>query len=381
VTTPPAFRADFPVFEATAYLNTATMAAGSRRVRAVLDEALDAWQAGRFHWPDAEAAGEDARRSFAALIGAEADCIAVTNAASAAAGIVAAQLPPGTPGENVLVGESEFASNFLPWAGLRGRGYEVRLVPSRDGGFRTEDFARLSDGGTRLIAVSAVQSATGYRADLGALADIAARFGAWLVTDASQAVGAIPIDVVADGIDALFTCNHKFLLGMRGLGYLYVRREHLSQWEPVAPGWRAARDPLGSFYGPDAELSSTASRLDGSLAWFNALADREALRMLEALGWEHVFSRNAELTAHLVQSLRDAGHRVPFTESERGTIVSISVPDAAAVRERLAGAGVEAALRAGQLRIAVHAYNDEADIERLVAALGHGTGAGRTGDR
>jgi len=367
---PRAARALFPVFERTAYLNTATFAPGSLPARQALDGALARWLDGSFDWVGAENATDDLRRSFAALVGADADEVSVNNAASTGAGVVAAQLPAAARGENVVVGAGEFTSNFLPWIGLGHRGYEVRTVEGRDGAFRPEDFAARCDGGTRLVAVSAVQSASGYRADLGALSEIARRSGAWLVVDASQAAGAVPLDVRRDGVDALFSCNQKFLLGARGLGYLYVRRERLGAFRPIAPGWRAAREPMASFYGPEVELSPTASRLDASLGWLSVLADRESFRLIESLGRERIHERNAALADHLAGALRARRLGAPFAGSERSTIVSIPVADPEATRQRLAEAGVVAALRAGRLRFSVHFYNDETDVDRALRAIG-----------
>ena len=364
-----AARAQFPVFERTAYLNTATHAPGSLPARDAMVAALARWLEGSFDWVAAESAGEEARRCFAALIGAGEDEVSLNNSASTGAGVVAAQFPPAAAGENVLVGAGEFTSNFLPWSGLARRGYEVRHVQGRDGAFRPEDFEARRDGGTRLIAVSAVQSASGYRADLGALSALARRSGAWLVVDASQAVGAVPLDVRRDGVDALFACNHKFLLGTRGLGYLYVKRERLAGLQPITPGWRAAREPMKSFYGPVVELSETASRLDTSLAWFNALADRESFRLLESVGRERIQERNAALVELLVEALQGRGFSTPFSGSERSTIVSIPVSEPEVTRDRLAAAGVVAVLRAGRLRLSVHFYNDEEDIERAVREI------------
>jgi selenocysteine lyase/cysteine desulfurase len=364
-----AARALFPVFEDTAYLDTATFAPGSQPARQAVETALAAWLDGSFDWVAAEKAGEDARRSFAALIGADEDEVSLNNAASTGAGVIAAQLPRAGQGENVVVGATEFTSNFLPWAGLSRSGYEVRHVPGRDGGFRPEDFEARCDGGTRLIAVSAVQSASGYRVDLRALAAIARRSAAWLVVDASQAAGAVPLDVRRDGIDALFAANHKFLLGARGLGYLFLRREHLEGAIPITPGWRAGREPMESFYGPAVQLSGTASRLDMSLAWFNALADRESFRLMESVGHERIHERNARLTEALAEALEARGFSLPFSGSERSTIVSIPVEDPEATRSRLAAAGVVAALRGGRLRLSVHFYNDESDLERAMRKL------------
>lgn len=163
------------------------------------ERAAHLWSTGRFDWMEAERAGEDSRAMFAQIVGASPAEVAIVPAVSSAAGIIAASMPPAGPGENIVVAESEFSSNYFPWLLLRERGYEVRPVSSVDGAFSAD--AHVADGGTRLIAASAVQAATGYRVDLAALSRVAARSGAWLFVDACQAAGAVPIDVVRDGVD------------------------------------------------------------------------------------------------------------------------------------------------------------------------------------
>jgi len=237
----------FPGLKDTIYLNTATMNVGCAPARAAYERAVERWSAGRFDWMEAERAGEDAREVFAQIVGAHPEEVAIVPAVSTAAGIVAANLPPGKRGENVVVAEDEFSSNYFPWLLLRARGYEVRAVPPTGDGVSAEAFGEVVDGGTRLIAVSAVHSPNGYRADLPALSRVAARSGAWFFVDACQAAGAVPLDVARDGVDFLAAASHKFLLGSRGMGYLYVRRALLDRIRPIVPGWKAARKPVESF--------------------------------------------------------------------------------------------------------------------------------------
>jgi selenocysteine lyase/cysteine desulfurase len=186
----------------------------------------------------------------------------------------------------------EFASNYYPWVLLRERGYEIRTVPFRDDGVSTEAYAAAADGGTRLIAVSAVHSPNGFRTDLASLSQVAARSGAWLFVDACQAAGAVPLDV-RDGVDFLAASSHKFLLGSRGMGYLYVRPQLIDRIQPIFPGWKAARKPLEAFLGPKMDLSPTASKLDTSLIWFAALAEQASLGLFGRFGIEAILERNA----------------------------------------------------------------------------------------
>jgi selenocysteine lyase/cysteine desulfurase len=363
-------RALFPGLRDKIYMNTATMNVGCTPAREAYERAVDGWSAGRFDWLDAERAGDDARSLFAEIVGASAEDVALIPAVSAAAGTVAANMPAAKRGENVVVAEREFSSNFFPWLLLRERGYDVRMVPVTGDTIPADSYAAVADAGTRLIAVSAVQSATGYRADLGGLSKVAARSGAWFFVDACQAAGAVDVDVVRDNVDFLAAASHKFLLGSRGMGYLYVRRALIEHIHPVLPGWKAARKPFESFYGPTMELSPTASKLDTSLAWFAALADRAALGLFRRFGIHAVLERNARLSARLHDALiaRLPDFR-PFAEQHRSPIVSVPVKDTDATMARLRTANVVASVRAGRVRLSLHLYNLDEEIETVVGLL------------
>lgn len=354
----------FPDLNGTVYLNTANNAVGCKASRDAYESVVGLWASGKFDWTHAEVAGEAARASFARIVGASPDEIAIVPAVSAAAGLVAANMPDAKPGENVVVTADDFTSNLFPWMMLKARGYDVRAVPS------PEAYASAADGGTRLIAVSAVHSSTGYRADLAAIGAIAAKSGAWFFVDASQAAGSVALDVKRDKIDLLAAASYKFLLGSRGVGYLYVRRGLLEKIRPIGPGWKAARMPLESFYGPNMDLSPTASRLDTSLAWFAALAERESLGLFERLGLGNVLERNAMLSRYLHDALdaRDIGYR-KHDEPHRSAIVSCRVSDPVAVAAKLRAANVVTSVRAGRVRLSVHFYNREDEIDRVVGLL------------
>ena len=362
--TPDVIRALFPGTAEVVYLNTGTMALGAAPVREAYEQALAEWVSGRFDFGAAEQVGEECRRMFAEWIGARPGEIALISTASAAAGTVAASLGPAGAGDNIVVGAEEFSSNYYPWLMLRDRGYEVRVIPFVHGAPPLDDFAAAMDARTRLLAISAVQSSSGAAADLDALADLVHRRGGRIFVDASQAAGAVPVDVRAGNIDFLTAVSYKFLCGTRGMGYLFVRSELLPEMRPISPGWKAGRDFMNSFYGPTMDLSPTASKLDTSLTWFAALGERAARRMFEQLGATQIFEHNRRLMRRLHERL---GIR-STNEKIQSTIVSLAVADPDAVVRRLAEARVVAAVRVGRVRISVHLYNTEDDVD-LVASL------------
>jgi len=248
----------------------------------------------------AEQAAERSRELFAALVGAAARDVALVPSVSAAAGLVAAQFVAAWPGENLVIGAQEYSSNHFPWRQLERRGYEVRQVPFRDGGMEADDVRAHVDGGTRMVAASAIQTASGHRSDLRALAGIARGAGAWLFVDASQAAGAVDLSADIAHVDFLSTSDHKFLLNAaRGMGYLYIRREVQDRLLPLSAGWRAGAAPFESFFGPRMELSPTASRFDQSISWLAAIGDEACLGLIHAIGPSAIAARVAALATRL----------------------------------------------------------------------------------
>jgi selenocysteine lyase/cysteine desulfurase len=156
------------------------------------------------------------------------------------------------------------------------------------------------------------------------------------------------------------------------MGYLFVRRALLERIHPVLPGWKAARKPLESFYGPAMDLSPTASKLDTSLVWFAALAEQAALGVLRQFGMQAILDRNAGLSRRLHDALVEKRSTFrPFPERHRSTIVSVPVDDAEPVMARLRAANVVASIRAGRIRLSVHFYNLEAEIDRVAELIGN----------
>src|SRR6185295_7542834 len=152
-----------------AYFNTAAVGLASRELAAAYHAFVDEWTATGLDFVRGEAAGERARAAVASLIGADPADVALIASVSAAAGLVAAQFGPAAAGENVVIGEREYSSNHFPWRLLTGKGYDVRQIPFRNGGLEPEDIRERTDAGTRLVAFSGVQTATGHRSDIAAI--------------------------------------------------------------------------------------------------------------------------------------------------------------------------------------------------------------------
>ncbi len=307
------------------------------------------------------------------MIGSAPGDVAQIASVSAAAGLVAAQFGPAEAGQNVVIGEREYSSNHFPWRMLAYKGYEVRQVPFRNGGVDPELVAPLVDGGTALVAFSAVQTATGHRSDIAAIGALARAVGALVFVDGSQLVGVLPVAGDLDSVDVLATADHKFLMHAgRGMGYCYLAPGVRDRFVPVSVGWKAGRVPVESFFGPKMDLSPTASRFDNSISWVAAVGNEAALATFDDLGCDAVFARNRQLAEALRAGLTEIGRRpLDLPARNRSTIVAVPLGavDGPRLVEQLRQRGVATTTRDGNLRLSVHVYNHEDDIARLVGAL------------
>ncbi|ATZ27409.1 aminotransferase class V-fold PLP-dependent enzyme [Streptomyces lavendulae] len=341
-------RAEFA--HSTTYLNTATSGILPRpavaEVRALAEAAGAGLPAG---FGDFERV-ERVRASFARLVGVDAGRVAIGSSVAAHVGVVSASLPSGA---EVLVPEGDFASVMNPFV-VRGD-LKVRFAP-------LESLAEAVDADTALVALSAVQSSDGRTADLAAIRAAAAAHGARMLVDATHAAGWLPFD--ASPYAYTVTAGYKWLLGGRGASYLTVSEEAQPGLVPLHAGWVAAESMWDATYGPMRRLAPDARRFDESPAFLAYHAAEPSLALLERVGIDAVHAHDTALAARYRAGLARLGH-----EPVPGETPIVSVPGLAGLQERLLGAGVSTAARAGALRASFHLYNTEADVDRLLDVL------------
>jgi selenocysteine lyase/cysteine desulfurase len=363
----------FPATATAAYFNTAAVGLASKKLTATYHRYVDDWSAAGLDYVRGEAAAETSRTSVAALMGAEPSDIALIASVSAAAGLVAAQFGPARSGQNVVIGEREYSSNHFPWRLLAEKGYEVRQAPFRNGGLEPDDIEHHVDGGTQLVAFSGVQTASGHRSDIAAIGGLAHAVGALVFVDGAQMIGALPVAADLEYIDVLATSDHKFLMNAgRGIGYCYISPEAQDRFSPVNAGWKAGSVPFDSFFGPAMDLSPTASRFDNSISWLAAIGDEAALSVFDDFGADAIFQRNSELAGLLRTALAAIGREaIDLPDANRSTIVSVPLDGAepAKLLANLHQRGIICSARDGNLRLAIHFYNHEDDIDQITSAL------------
>ncbi len=368
------FRDRMPVTERFVFMNHAALAPMSAPgAEVVAAEARRVAATGDLHWPDRQEGIAAARVAAARLLGSdEPSRVAFVHNTSVALSMVAEGLS-WEAGDNVVGAACEYPSNVYPWMNLERHGVELRLAPEVEGRVPVEEVVARMDGRTRVVALSWVQYATGFRSDLAALAEHCRRCDVLLVVDAIQGLGALKLDAEATGCDVVAAAGHKWMLGPEGIAVLWLGPRAVRRIRPIHAGWRSMAH---MFEWDRFEIDWNEAALGqeaGTLNAFGILALGASLEMLLEAGREAVEERVLALTARLADGLRSAGCTIysPWGEGERSGIVSLIHPRRPAdeLAERLAEQDIRIAHRAGRLRIAPHFYNTEDEVDRVVAAL------------
>jgi cysteine desulfurase / selenocysteine lyase len=320
------------------------------------------------------------------LINAESpDRIALACNTSDAINIVASGLP-WKSGDRILLADLEFPANVYPYVNLKPSGVELDIVRSADGRVTTEMIAGTLSDRTRLVALSAVQFLSGYRADLAAIGEICRQRGIVFAVDGIQAVGAIAIDVQRMKIDALAAGAQKWQMAPHGSGFLYLTEDLQSRLHQQYLGWLSVDNPW-DFYNYHQPLARSARRYEGGSLNIPSLWGMHAsLTTLLEFGLDSIESHLLSLTQILLEGLRDidgVSMQTPADPRERAGIVTISLPARAPQKNILRLLGdrrITAALREGKLRFSPHFYNTPGEMfevctttrEILTAALRQG---------
>lgn len=371
------FRLQMPVTRRFAYFDHAAVAPLPEPTRAAVAEWLQqAAELGDAVWPEWNRRLELARTHTAAMIGAATDEIALVPNTTAGINYVA-QGFPWQPGDNVVTLANEFPSNAYPWLNLAPRGVETRLVEVPGGVVDLNRIEAAMDERTRLLSLSWVGFASGYRVDLHQIAELCRRRNVRFFLDAIQGLGVYPLDVRTIPVDFLAADGHKWLLGPEGAGVLYIRREMLDVIRPVHVGWNSVQRPF-DFDRIEFELKKSAARYEGGAAnMAGQIALGASLGLLRELGVSPTESPVGDAVLQIADytraELRRSGATIVSTDVEghRSGIVTFTMTgrDPKELREKLFAANVVTSCRGGGVRISAHGYNDEGDVGSLIEVI------------
>lgn len=375
-------RAHFPALERWTYLDVAGRGVLSRETRAALDahldeRMLDGGDKRRFF-----ELVESARRGFAALINAEADEIAFTKNISEGINMIATAFDWRRGDNVILCPELEHPNNVYPWLNMQRYGLEVRMVQPRDGHIPIDEIIARIDGGTRVVTVSSVTFAPGFRTDVEALGRACRDRGVLLLIDAAQSVGILHTDVKRPGIDALAVSTSKGLLGLYGMGFLYCRREWAERLKPAHLArfgvdlGDAHEATLGDY---SFRYAPVARRFDlGNYNFAACAAANASLTQLQTWGTANIERHVCALARALAEGLLEMG--LPVSGGAPGphlanivTVGELSADHYGTGDERfnrlyvhLAANRVKLSIRRGTLRFSFHVYNNMDDVARVL---------------
>ncbi len=371
---PESVRTNFPIALSRTYLDSAAIhpmgAHAARALERHLAFRLKGPGEGRADF-DAERQG-DLKRRFAGLINATPAEIAFVQNTSDGENIVVMGMDLAKRGGNVVLDELHFTSSLYMYKSLEAKGLELRIVKHRDWAIDTRDVERVVDRNTRLVSLALVSNVNGYLHDVRAISQLAHAHGAYLYADIVQAVGAVPIDVRAMGIDFAATATYKWLMGERGFGYLFVREE---LQEAVVPTTRYGHRQVAAFD----RVALSWQKIPGAAQYEtgtfpNALAvcASESLTYIETLGVPAIRSHAKALTDRLQKELPAAGYPSLTPKANDTPIVAFQLKDPGEAARRLKAANVSATIVADEkrLRLSVSVFNTDEDVDRVVRALG-----------
>jgi len=334
---------------------------------------------------------EAARPALARYLNTETASIALVENTSQGLSLAAAAIPLRA-GDNVVLVSSDYLQTALPWARRRRRdGIELRFLEPCNGRISLDSVAERMDSRTRVLCISSLQWTSGQRLDLQGLGQLVREAGAWLVVDGAQRVGSVRFDLARTPVDFLACSGHKWLNSPFGSGFLYVGQRAAEELEPPMAGFLGAHPPSGGwgayFADPTASAQDVLEFPRNARPWESggtpnvpgAVALHASVELLLELGPEAVEAHILELSGRLQEGLAELGANVvtPSEPEARGGIVSFhwgrSIDDEQAAWSALQKAGVQLSLRygggVGGLRAAVHLFNDEDDVDRLLEQL------------
>jgi selenocysteine lyase/cysteine desulfurase len=374
------FSADFGPFGGKVWLNCAHQGPLPRVAAEEAREAI-AWKVRPFELTTERFTGVPARlrRALGRLLGADAEEVVLGNSASYGLHLLANGLP-WSPGDEVLLVRGDFPSDLFPWLALEERGVRIRYVESV-GPLPVADELRASlTPRTRLFCTTWVHSFSGAVCDLEALGAVCRANGTRLVVNASQALGARPLDVSAVGVDAVVGVGFKWLCGPYGTGFLWMRPELLQLLRFNQAYWLAhmTADDLGKEGGeptrPKGPPTARTYDVFGTANFFNFKPWAAALEYLLDVGIPTVQAHDQGLVQQLLDGLDQSQYEVrsPRERAQRSTLVFVSHNDRArnaALADALKRQGVEVAYRRGEMRLSPHLYNTSDHIQRALDLL------------
>jgi selenocysteine lyase/cysteine desulfurase len=370
--------ADFASFDGHVWLNCAHQGPLPSSAARAAQEAVS-WKQHPYELTQERFRGVPARlrQTLARLIGASPDDIVLGNSGSYGLHLVANGMA-WREGDEVLVMDTDFPSDILPWLRLEAYGVVVRRARPRGFVFEPDELAALMGSKTRLLCLTWVHSFSGWAIDLEAIGRLCRERGVAFVVNASQAIGARPVDVGAAPVDALVSVGFKWLCGPYGTGFCWLHPAFREQLEPQKAYWLSmltADDLKGDVeVRLKAGVGIRAFDIFGTANFFNYVPWNASVEYLLERGVQAIADHDQRLVSRFLDRLDRAKYSVssPLDLPRRSTLVVFAHVDATrtqAAYDALLRANIHGAMRTGRIRVAPHLYNSTDDIDAAITVL------------
>jgi selenocysteine lyase/cysteine desulfurase len=365
------WRRRIPLLRTHIPMNNCSQAPQMGATRVAAERYLESWNGSGMDWDAWMSEVALAKAEFAKLIGARASDVAVFSSVSEAASAVASALDLPGSRRKIIVSEAEFPTIAHVWLAQERRGARVTWAPVRDDVVDESAYDALIDDRAALVSACHGYYMNGALQDSARIATLARRAGAYTFVDAYQSLGTIPVDVRQLGVDFLASGNLKFLMGIPGIAFLYVRPEIVETLRPMVTGWFGRANPF-AFNAKSLDWSPTASRFDtGTPPVINAYVARAGMEIINTVGPANIRAWLVEVGQHLIDGGRARGltlHGPPDMNRKTSTAAFV-VDDSHHVESAMRERGVIASARGAVIRLAPHFYSTIDDVDRALDIL------------
>ena len=366
-----AWRRRIPILASLIPMNNCSQAPQTSITRAAAEEYLESWNSDGMDWDAWVGEAQLAKQEFARLINASVDEVAMFSCVSEAVSAVASATDFVSGRDGVVVTEAEFPTIGHVWLAQQKRGARVSWLPVRGGQIRLDDYDAAIDDRTAIVSATHGYFLNGYMQDVPAIAAKAHANGAKLFIDAYQTAGTTPIDVRAMDVDFLAAGNLKFLMGVPGVAFLYVRRALIDSLAPTVTGWFGRQNPF-AFDVKGLDWSPTASRFDtGTPPIINAYIARAGMTIINEVGPRAIRGWLEVLGQRLIDGGDARGLTLHGTRdmSRKTSTTGFVVDDSHRVEVAMRARGIIASARGPVIRLAPHFYSTIEDVDTALDAL------------
>jgi len=314
----------------------------------------------------------ETRKELALMINTTPDRIAFTDNTSNGINIIAQSIK-WKKGDRIILNDVEFPANVYPFLNLEKDGIEIDFVKSKNGIVTSENILEAIKPQTRLISISQVQFLSGYRVDLEQIGKFCKERGIIFCVDAIQGLGALRLDVEKCNVDFISCGVQKWMLGMQGLAFIYVRKELQEQMEPKYVGWTSV-EGAWDLLKYNLKLKRTADCFHtGTLNTLGIYALRGTMKLFSGFGFDRIEERVLENTSHFIEGLKYIGLWPILTDCDKkflSGIVSFNHSNASKIIKALEEKNIIASAREGVVRFSPHFYNIKEEIDIVLEELG-----------